>query len=59
MASNEVPSSVSVVATSRAVSSLGMKPFGTTMKSATVPARMPSEKTRPVRRWFMTQFKVR
>ena len=50
MASNEVPSAVSVVTWSWLVSSLGMKPLGTRRNSATVPSRMPTEKTIAVRR---------
>ena len=59
MDSNEVPSAVSVVQFSSPVSSLGMKPLGTIWKRATVPSRSASEATIAVRRWSITQARVR
>ena len=59
MASYDVPSAASVVATIRPVSSLGMKPFGTPMKSTAVPSRTAAENASAARRWFITHRSVR
>ncbi len=37
---------------------LGMKPLGITMNNTTVPARMPSEKTIVMGRWFITHSRL-
>ena len=59
MDSNDVPSAVSVVPWIWPMSSLGMKPLGTRVQSATVPSRITAEKPSAVRRWFITHVSVR
>jgi hypothetical protein len=59
IASNELPSTVSVFPEIEPLSSVGMKPLGTAMKSRTVPARMAAENASAVGRRSITHTRLR